>query len=70
MKFVDLIEMGTDVTNGARSVSEGKVFWNPYENPYGTTDRATCVVHGAMLCVSQDGRIWRCPACNEGGYLK
>lgn len=48
--------------NGMTSVSEGKVIWTE-EN------KVTCVEHGAMLCVSEDRRLWRCPACNEGAYL-
>ena len=52
----------SSVTNGANSVSEGLVYWHP-------TNKVSCREHGAMLCVSEDRRIWRCIACNVGGYL-
>lgn len=50
------------VKNGAESVSLGKVIWTE-------KNKVTCMVHGAMLCVTEDRRIWRCPACNEGAYV-
>ena len=52
----------SSVTNGANSVSEGLVYWHP-------TNKVSCHEHGAMLCVSEDRHIWRCIACNVGGYL-
>ncbi len=62
----DLKEMpgfNTTVPNGIDSVSKGLVFWTD-------NNKVTCHKHGAMLCVSEDRKIWRCPACNVGGYLE
>ena len=28
-----------------------------------------CRKHGAMNCVSQDRKIWRCLTCHEGLYI-
>ncbi len=60
----DIAEMpgfNPKVANGSRSISEGKVFW---------TDTVWCATHGACLCVSENRAIWRCPACNEGAYVR
>lgn len=51
------------VPNGARSVSEGKVLWMSGQKAY-------CVKHGAMNCVSESRRIWRCLTCHEGLYVE
>lgn len=32
-------------------------------NPY-------CQEHGAMLCLSLDGKVWRCPTCHVGVEYK
>ena len=50
------------VQNGIDSVTKRKVYWTD-------NNLVTCKKHGAMLCVSEDTRIWRCPTCNEGGYI-
>lgn len=50
------------VWNGVTSVSQGLVKWT-YKN------KATCLNHGAMLCVSLDRRLWRCPECHAGCYV-
>lgn len=50
------------VKNGIDSVSTGKVTWT-------CANKATCSRHGAMLCVSPDRRIWRCPECHAGCYV-
>ncbi len=66
MKLKDIKDMPNfkqSVTNGLDSVSSGKVFFTK-EN------LVTCLTHGAMLCVSENRRIWRCPTCNEGAYVK
>ena len=34
------------------------------------SQKAWCIKHGAMNCVSQDRRIWRCLTCREGCYVK
>jgi hypothetical protein len=68
--ILDLAEMpGTDPdkvgSHGLHSVSGGKVRWDPEQ-------KAVCAKHGAINCVSQDRRIWRCvhafPSCREGCY--
>ena len=64
-KLIDIKEMpdyNSKVKNGIDSVSTGKVFWTD-------KNKVTCHKHGAMLCVVQDRTIWRCPTCNEGGYV-
>ena len=65
--LVDIKEMpnfnATAVQNGTDSVSKKKVYWT-------VKNKVTCKEHGAMLCVSEDRRIWRCPTCHEGGYIK
>ena len=50
------------VPNGADSVSQGKVIWFPGQ-------KAWCIKHGAMNCVSENQRIWRCLMCHEGCYV-
>jgi hypothetical protein len=70
--LVDLEQMpGFDpaVPNGTRSVTEGRVFLG--RNPdQGGLETVSCRDHGAMLCVAVNpaGKIWRCPACNEGAF--
>jgi hypothetical protein len=63
-QLIDLADHLPDspVGNGARSVSEGKVYWDP-------TNKVSCREHRAMLCVSKDRTIWRCPACNVGAAV-
>jgi hypothetical protein len=66
MKIVDIKNMpnfNPVVKNGIESVSQGKVIWID-------KNLVTCVKHGAMLCVTEDRRIWRCPTCNEGAYIE
>jgi len=29
-------------------------------------NKPTCRTHEAMLCVSENREVWRCPACNVG----
>ena len=64
MRIEDLATAMPDsaVTNGGHSVSQGQVFWTD-EN------KVTCRDHRAMLCVSEDRHVWRCPTCNAGAYL-
>lgn len=54
------------VTNGVDSVSKNKVYTN--WGKWADTVYVKCRKHGAMLCVSQDRRIYRCSTCNEGAY--
>ncbi len=49
-------------SRGDRSVSEGKVYWDPQ-------NKVCCHRHRAMLCVSPDRKLWRCIACGVGAYL-
>ncbi len=49
--------------HGTKAVSAGEVTWT-------LRNKATCHLHEAMLCVSPNRRIWRCPACNVGCYVK
>lgn len=51
------------VKNGIDSVSKGFVIWTE-------KNKATCHQHDAMLCVTPDRRIWRCPTCHVGCYVK
>ena len=46
---------------GIRAVSEGKVTWDEDQ-------KAMCSAHRAMLCVSEDRKLWRCIACGNGCY--
>lgn len=72
MKVCDIKDMpgfNSVVPNGIASVSQGKAFWDDTPNRWGVPNKATCIVHGAMLCVSPDRRLWRCPTCNEGLYV-
>lgn len=64
-RIVNIREMpgyNSSIINGINSVSQGLVWWDG-EN------KATCIYHGAMNCVSQDRKIWRCLMCNEGCYV-
>jgi len=76
--IVDMPDFNSTVEDGAHSVSEGKV-----KEGYIATDEHNrifeclnwvptvyCISHGAILCVANNekGKIWRCPACNEGAY--
>ena len=66
MRIVDIRDMpGYDgkVLNGVDSVTRGLVYWDE-------RNKASCKKHGAMLCVSKDRRIWRCPACHVGLYVE
>lgn len=64
-KIIDLADANfkTPVVNGARSVSEGKIYVETSTNsPY-------CTIHGACLSVAPNNKLWRCPACNEGCWI-
>jgi hypothetical protein len=73
MKLLDIAAMPAfdpKVPNGATSVSDGLVFFGRNANQ-GGMDTVSCVEHGAILCVSrlnEGGKLWRCPACNDGAY--
>lgn len=74
----DAPNFNPEVKNGLDSVSTGKVYYGictTKEHNRGnwkcqTLPTIVCKDHGAMLCVGvdEDGKIWRCPACNEGAY--
>ena len=49
-------------SRGDRSVTDGRVYW-------GESNRVCCTTHRAMLCVSEDRKLWRCIACGVGAYL-
>jgi hypothetical protein len=53
----------------ALSVTRGRVLFGRIPGQ-GGLETVSCVDHGAMLCVAKNdsGRIWRCPACNEGAF--
>lgn len=64
MKILDIREMpdyNPAVPNNNDSVSTGKVL-----RLFGTF---WCVKHGAMNCVSQNRKLWRCLNCHEGLYI-
>jgi hypothetical protein len=66
MDIVDIKQMpgfNPTVQNGIESVSKAKVIWTD-------TNLVTCLEHGAMLCISENRRLWRCPTCNEGAYVR
>jgi hypothetical protein len=47
-------------THGLNSISKGLVTWH--------NDTVWCRQHGAMLCVSEDRELWRCPTCREAAW--
>ena len=64
-RIVDIRDMpgyNPKVPNGSDSVTRGLVRWDDVQ-------RAVCATHGAMNCVSQDRRIWRCLTCHAGAYV-
>lgn len=76
----DMPRFNGAVANGADSVSTGKItlkfnesslsrFWQRVPKNIVHQLRIgyypTCHQHGAILCVSEDCKIWRCPMCNE-----
>lgn len=73
MRLLDIAEMpGFDpkVPNGTTSITDGRIFWGRNEGQ-GGLDTVSCVEHGAVLCVAElreGGKLWRCPACNEGAF--
>jgi len=62
LDIADMPNYNPKVKNGARSVSEGKIFWTE-EN------KVTCGEHGACLALNSDLTIWRCPLCHEGCFV-
>jgi hypothetical protein len=57
------------VPNGAKSVSAGLIYRGLPASGNGL-ETVCCAAHGAVLCVASNdaGKIWRCPACNEGAF--
>jgi len=74
MEIIDIGKMprfNAEVMNGTDSVSKGKVFYGKNDwMPDFALETVCCEEHGAMLCFpfSEEGRIWRCPTCNEGAF--
>ena len=65
VKIIDIRDMpnyNPTVPNGNDSVSQNKVIWT-------SSQKAFCKSHGAMNCVSQNRKIWRCLTCHEGCYV-
>ena len=62
MDIKDMPNYNSEIKNEVDSVSQGKVTW--------TRHKATCHEHIAMLCVSKDRKIWRCPECHVGCYVE
>ena len=65
VRIIDIQDMpgyNPKVPNGRDSVSQHRVFWF-------ITYKAWCKIHGAMNCVSENRRIWRCLTCHEGCYI-
>lgn len=52
----------TKAPRGDHSVSGGKIIWD-------AKNKVCCRSHGAMLCVSDNRRLWRCIACGAGAYV-
>lgn len=61
-------------SSGNYSVSKHLVYFGlPIHADKWTLSSVCCIVHGAMLCVSKlhdDGFLYRCEACNNGGILR
>lgn len=71
MKIIDIKDMpdfNPSVKNGIDSVSTGKVSIKKSNTRWYKGEYVACHIHNAMLCVSQDRRIFRCPECNVGAY--
>jgi hypothetical protein len=53
-----------------RSVTRDRAYCGVPHPYHGGLSTVCCREHGAMLCVAKNesGRIWRCPACNEGAF--
>lgn len=76
MIIEDLEKHDSNVTNGLRSVSEGKVYFG---HPMGISkdmlmlsqETVCCKKHGAMNAFAKwkKGTLYRCIECNEGTVL-
>lgn len=71
--IADMPNFNSNVSNGTKSVSEGKVFFGKLDWMYEQSVYCVCCInHGACLCVSilndSKGRLYRCEVCNEGVY--
>ena len=73
MEITDIKDMpgfNPEVKNGTDSVSTGQVFYGKNNwMPDWALPTVCCKDHGAMLCVSEDRKLYRCPACNAGAYV-
>jgi hypothetical protein len=76
MKVLDIRDMpGFDpkVPNGTDSVTGKRVYFGqPRQASTMSIPTVCCADHGAMLCVAKNdaGKIWRCPTCNEGAFVR
>jgi len=76
IKLIDIKDMknyNPVVKNGVDSVSMGKIYFgHPIEISKEllkySVETVCCIKHGAILQVAktEQGTLWRCPACNEG----